>query len=506
MNSVRRWIAAALALLLFVCSFSFFAVSAQIPADAVTFRGHSYSIYHQTISWTEAKAYCENLGGHLATITTQEEQLFIESLNKDQKQLWAGGYRDDNFVWHWVTGEPWSYTHWGSGEPNNNGGNETKLTVWPLEWNDLADNNLGEQSGFICEWESAVSDVVTWNGHRYQLIEQSMTWTEAKAYCEKLGGHLVTITSQKEQDVINGYLTATAGGKDFYWIGLFDDGSNSNWKWVTGEPVSYVNWTGNEPTDAFQTKTIINKNGGWLDNPDEGFSNPWSLDNTGILCEWEPAAATVPATTKPTTTKPVTAPVTTKPAATTKAPATTQTQATLQAIVTSPTSPDGSGAVQLDGQDYPLLRYEDFSYFLQQLDALIVQYLGTAQRVEIPERIDDHPVVGVSDNAFAQSQATEVVVPASVYRFGDHAFESQQGSMTIICEEGSPAAQYAQKNGNPVELRQVYTIAAPTNAAANVPAQGRNLKPLLIGIIAGVVLLGVLVALILLAKKRKGYE
>ncbi|MBR4726282.1 MAG: hypothetical protein IK080_00150 [Clostridia bacterium] len=476
----------------------------------MSFNGHSYKIVNQTVSWTEAKAACERLGGHLATITSEGEQKFIESLNKDQSRLWVGGYRDENYVWYWVTGEPWSYSHWGSGEPNNNGGHETKLTVWPLEWNDLADDNLGEQSGYICEWESAVSDVVTWNGHRYQLIDQGMTWTEAKAYCEKLGGHLVTITSQEEQNVIEQMIQH--GSKNLYWAG--GEKVGDSFVWITGEAWTYSHWAPGQPNnykgsggeDCLNIYKEYNPGddgsfGQWNDLNKDGTASTQSyfgVANIGFICEWEPAAATVPATTKP-----VTAPVTTKPAATTKAPATTLTQATLPAIVTAPTAPDGSGTVQLDGQDYAMLRYEDFNYILQQLEALIVQYLGAAQRVEIPAEIDGHPVVGVADNAFAQSQATEVVVPTSVTRFGDHAFESQQGSMTIICEEGSPAAQYAQKNGNPVELRQVYTIAS-TDAAAKVPAQGRNLKPLLIGIIAGALLLGVLVALILLAKKRKG--
>lgn len=37
------------------------------------------------------------------------------------------------------------------------------------------------------------------NGHRYQVFDESMSWTDAKIYCENLGGHLVTINSEEEQ-------------------------------------------------------------------------------------------------------------------------------------------------------------------------------------------------------------------------------------------------------------------------------------------------------------------
>lgn len=32
------------------------------------------------------------------------------------------------------------------------------------------------------------------NGHRYQLFDTSMSWTDAESYCESIGEHLVTIT------------------------------------------------------------------------------------------------------------------------------------------------------------------------------------------------------------------------------------------------------------------------------------------------------------------------
>ena len=40
------------------------------------------------------------------------------------------------------------------------------------------------------------------NDHRYQVFDTSMRWTEAEEYCESLGGHLVTITSEEEQKFI----------------------------------------------------------------------------------------------------------------------------------------------------------------------------------------------------------------------------------------------------------------------------------------------------------------
>ena len=127
----------------------------QIPENAVEFNGSYYKVFNDRLCWLDAELYCESLGGHLVTITSQEEQDFIESINWQKK--WIGGYRHTGWdnTWYWITGEKWDYTNWGEGEPNNSSNvisNENKASVWPKLWNDLNLNST-EQNGFICEWD-----------------------------------------------------------------------------------------------------------------------------------------------------------------------------------------------------------------------------------------------------------------------------------------------------------------------------------------------------------------
>lgn len=154
--------------------------SALIPSTAnaavsdlgsvATFSGHSYKVFAGNMSWSEAESYCRGLGGHLATITSQAEMDFIRQLNglKKNYNYWLGGSdAEKEGEWKWVTGEAWTYTFWGSGQPDNSqlysGVTENYLQAcydWDMKWNDSAIIQDSTAScGFICEWDYNVAGI-----------------------------------------------------------------------------------------------------------------------------------------------------------------------------------------------------------------------------------------------------------------------------------------------------------------------------------------------------------
>lgn len=123
----------------------------SIPDNAAWFNGNAYTYYNGFGTWEQAEAFCESLGGHLAVITSAEEQAFVTGGNDMIR--WIGGFRNSG-GWSWVTGENWSYSAWNEGEPNNYGGNENYAAVRPVGWNDCTLDSA-EVGGLICEWERA---------------------------------------------------------------------------------------------------------------------------------------------------------------------------------------------------------------------------------------------------------------------------------------------------------------------------------------------------------------
>jgi hypothetical protein len=125
------------------------------------------------MSWTDARRYCEERGGYLATITSSGEQTFIENLlarEGDKRFYWLGGYRGADGRFQWVTGERFEYTNWMSGEPNNAGGVEDKLEILRVahpiikesrlgHWNDTFNesnksSDYSNELGMICEFDT----------------------------------------------------------------------------------------------------------------------------------------------------------------------------------------------------------------------------------------------------------------------------------------------------------------------------------------------------------------
>ncbi len=125
--------------------------------------------------------------------------------------------------------------------------------------------------------------VYLYGGHMYAVYAGPATWTEAKVYCESLGGHLVVITSQEEQDFIEEYVL-TVDIAQGYWIGGYSENYPYDFKWVTGEEFDYANWAEGEPNFSSELCIEIYGNyNGW-----DGYWNncPVNITNS-IICEWE---------------------------------------------------------------------------------------------------------------------------------------------------------------------------------------------------------------------------
>ena len=125
--------------------------------NAAKYNGHIYALFTDRCNWFEAVARCENMGGNLLTITEEEEKEFVATYLLEKLQsgatVWLGMYLVDN-QWHWITGEQFEYSNWGTGEPTNTAGAEyTACINYVIHNTDWVDITMANQYAYICEFE-----------------------------------------------------------------------------------------------------------------------------------------------------------------------------------------------------------------------------------------------------------------------------------------------------------------------------------------------------------------
>lgn len=130
--------------------------------------------------------------------------------------------------------------------------------------------------GEVCDGPSTLAwadwvDTAALAGHVYRRVGTALSWGAARNACTAQGGHLATVASPQENDVVRALLSTGS------WIGLSQDGDGSA-SWVTGEPLVW--WS-----------TLNSVSGAY------GYAGPggiWAFTSSGsgkhYVCEFESGA------------------------------------------------------------------------------------------------------------------------------------------------------------------------------------------------------------------------
>ena len=134
---------------------------------------------------------------------------------------------------------------------------------------------------FVNEVQATViAGPFSYNGHKYFLLS-SNTWAGAEAEAISLGGHLVTVNDASENQFIANTFVGFVHGSPVntdgnIWIGLHQVGND--YVWVSGEPVTYTNWSPPGPNSPDVVEMSMDPGfptfGQWNDRPGYTFDFP----------------------------------------------------------------------------------------------------------------------------------------------------------------------------------------------------------------------------------------
>lgn len=129
----------------------------NVAPDAQGFNGHWYKVVYEKATWHDARAKCEQLGGHLAIVQDAATWTYIKSI-AGVASLWLGATDEaQEGRWLWVNGSPMEFKAWGKGQPDNKNGNENYLMISKGVMNDIQQSGVyslkkDHVAGYICEW------------------------------------------------------------------------------------------------------------------------------------------------------------------------------------------------------------------------------------------------------------------------------------------------------------------------------------------------------------------
>ena len=136
-------------------------VGLRAPADAVEFHRKYFKIFPEQLSWHEARMKCQDLGGHLAIATSDEENRSLTTLTRERglDSPWLGATDEKvEGTWVCVDGTPMRYSHWDVAvkQPNDKQGLEHYVVLIVARdgmWSDQPDVSSQNHPGFSFEWD-----------------------------------------------------------------------------------------------------------------------------------------------------------------------------------------------------------------------------------------------------------------------------------------------------------------------------------------------------------------
>ncbi|XP_075778588.1 macrophage mannose receptor 1-like isoform X3 [Pelodiscus sinensis] len=240
----------------------------------------------QKKTWFEARDFCREIGGNLATVQSKEENRIIKTAIKKGGSLygtyWIGIFSlnpDEGFAWS--DGSPVRYIDWREHSTNRKGDTDCGVLngySFSLHWEHASCNVLHD---WICqikkgislkpepiskyEYEITKDGWIIYEDKQYFFNRNEFPMEKARKFCQKDFADLAVIESESERKFL--WKTGISQHESrSYFIGLIVS-LDKKFSWLDGTPVNYVAWAPNEPNFANNDENcvVLSPNGFWND-------------------------------------------------------------------------------------------------------------------------------------------------------------------------------------------------------------------------------------------------
>ncbi|XP_012711245.2 macrophage mannose receptor 1 isoform X1 [Fundulus heteroclitus] len=227
------------------------------PDGWLQWKGKQYYINQMSKSMEDARQFCKERHGDLASINSREENIFLwKQISRKYGTWYIGLSVDLDGSFWWMDGTPVSFQRWDEDQPNTNTFDENCVGMG-YHMGYWRTSNCGRESQFICKRSNSAPVNTTaaptmppkggcqptWTkfGTKcYKLItERKTTWEDARTQCISMEAQLVSIPTRQVQVFLTTRMNP-AIHMDL-WIGL-NSLRQDGFYWTDGKTRQYTNW------------------------------------------------------------------------------------------------------------------------------------------------------------------------------------------------------------------------------------------------------------------------
>ncbi|GFR75816.1 macrophage mannose receptor 1 [Elysia marginata] len=273
--------------------FTFSEAKDVCPSGYDLFQGSCYKLGYPSLGFFRAQRRCNIDGGHLAEITSQEENDHVKSLLRDAAaNIETGAYigavwYEENTLsggsgWEWeenldeVIFSDWADPAWQPDSSSYQGQGYCAMMSQENDWAWAAqDCETREGMVAVCERQPAHEEC--FQDSCYQLFHDYTYQFEFGHKCKSLGGKALEINSEEESDFIQGFLDAAPARKDAFgtfsltevWLGASDSDSEGDFRWWSDDSeLDFDNWGPGQPNNgapngAEENCVVLESSEGW---------------------------------------------------------------------------------------------------------------------------------------------------------------------------------------------------------------------------------------------------
>ncbi len=251
------------------------------PDKQLNLLGQTFCVVPELHDWHEAEKQCQKVGAHLAVMKNSSlpnalREAVASPTGVDR--FWIGLAEPSEGRWIWSNGTPLRFAAFRRGEPNNSARGED-CAEWLVEdgrWNDV---DCFQPRAFLCEAPTPAArsgaKPMTCRGKRFTIektdycVEPPARWDVAQRTCVQNGGELAMIDTDAENTSLFKALGAKMPVTNL-WIGLSDETTENQFRWISGEPLDFPIWRPGEPNNFGGAENCVEwvaEDGRWNDVP-----------------------------------------------------------------------------------------------------------------------------------------------------------------------------------------------------------------------------------------------